>query len=216
MSNRAHITATVSGSFHRHLSAIGDAVDALRDAGVHVLSPKDPRVVAAAGEFLFVASDAVRSVRLVEDKHLEALRGSSFLWLVTPDGYVGQSASLEIGAAVAFGVPIFSLNLPFDVTLRQYVSHVQSISEAIGAVAVNGNRSTSFLIDPHASVDNAHVVLEQLRSRYELLPRCEVQRSALSALRAERLRAAAAITSLVPVGSSAEWILDSSRHSDVN
>jgi len=83
------LTATVSGSFHRHLTAIYTAVGELREAGVDVLSPADPRVVDHIGEFLFVASDRLRSIHLVQDRHLECIANSSFLWLVAPDGYVG-------------------------------------------------------------------------------------------------------------------------------
>ena len=60
------LKATVSGSFHRHLDAISVAVQELNALSVRVLSPADPRVVDAHGEFLFVASDRVRSVHLVQ------------------------------------------------------------------------------------------------------------------------------------------------------
>ena len=101
-----NLKAAVSGSFHRHMQAISAAVHELASRSILVLSPADPRVVAAQGEFLFVSSDRVRSVRLVQDRHLEAIRAADFLWLVCPDGYVGQSASMEIGFAAAAGVPI--------------------------------------------------------------------------------------------------------------
>src|SRR6266851_5357217 len=111
-----NLKAAVSGSFHRHMAAIGAAVKELTSQSIRVLSPADPRVVSAQGEFLFVASDRVRSVRLVQDRHLESIRAADFLWLVCPDGYVGQSASMELGYAVANNVPIFSTALPADLT----------------------------------------------------------------------------------------------------
>ena len=125
------LTATVSGSFHRHMDAISRAVYELTSLNVRVLSPADPRVVAQQGEFLFVASDPVMSVRLVQDRHLECIRAASFLWLVCPDGYVGRSASMEIGFAAGAGVPIFSIFPPADLTLRQYVTTSNSIEDAI-------------------------------------------------------------------------------------
>src|SRR5712692_4874871 len=118
------LRAAVSGSFHRHMERITTAVQELASLSIRVLSPADPRVVAQQGEFLFVASDRVRSVRLVHDRHLESIRAANFLWLVCPDGYVGQSASMEVGFAAAVGVPIFSTHLPSDLTLRQYVTTI--------------------------------------------------------------------------------------------
>ena len=160
------LTAAVSGSFHRHMDAITSAVHELASLSVRVLSPADPRIVAQQGEFLFVASDAVRSVRLVQDRHLESIRAANFLWLVCPDGYVGQSASMELGYAAAVGVPIIATQAPTDLTLRQYVRIVPSLSVALEVVKTlpPTHSSEGLLINPHASVEQAHVILEQIRS----------------------------------------------------
>ncbi len=128
------LTVTVSGSFHRHLAAIYMAVGEFREAGIAVLSPSDPRVIDHIGEFLFVASDRVRSIRLVQDRHLQCIGASTFLWLVAPDGYVGPSASMEIGYAIAAKTPVFSSNTPSDCTLRQYVKTIPSIQDTVAQV----------------------------------------------------------------------------------
>jgi hypothetical protein len=158
------LKAAVSGSFHRHMAAIGAAVEELASLSIRVLSPADPRVVEAQGEFLFVASDRVRSVRLVQDRHLESIRAADFLWLVCPDGYVGQSASMEVGFAAAVGVPIFSTHTPSDLTLRQYVTTIPTVPEALRIVTANSRprHKEGILIDPHASVEEAHHMLEQV------------------------------------------------------
>ena len=156
------LNATVSGSFHRHMEAITKAVHELAANSVRVLSPADPRIVAFQGEFLFVASDPVRSVRLVQDRHLDSIRAANFLWLVCPDGYVGQSASMEIGYAVSEEVPIFATHAPTDLTLRQYVKVVPSLAEAIRMTSADPHprRIPGILIDPRASVDKAHIILD--------------------------------------------------------
>jgi hypothetical protein len=158
------LTATVSGSFHRHMEAITRAVHELAALSVRVLSPADPRIVAFQGEFLFVASDPVRSVRLVQDRHLESIRAANFLWLVCPDGYVGQSASMEVGYAVRDGVPIFTMHAPDDLTLRQYVKVVPSLAEAVrmSSVEPQRRRIPGILIDPRASVEKAHYILDRI------------------------------------------------------
>jgi hypothetical protein len=158
------LAVTVSGSFHRHMHEIGSAVEELAALSIRVLSPADPRIVAAQGEFLFVASDPVRSVRLVQDRHLEAIRASNFVWLVCPDGYVGQSASMEIGFAAAIGMPIYSLHAPSDLTLRQYVKIVPSLAQAIrlAEASPRPRQSEGILINPRASIAEAHDILERL------------------------------------------------------
>ncbi len=161
------MTAAVSGSFHRHMEAISSAVRNLTARSIRVLSPADPRVVAVQGEFLFVASDRVRSVRLVQDRHLDCIRAADFLWLVCPDGYVGQSASMEIGYAAGAGVPIFATRAPSDLTLREYVTVVSSLSDAVSFAEASPRRNhpAGILIDPHASVEQAHTVLARIESK---------------------------------------------------
>jgi hypothetical protein len=74
MTRKPTLNVTVSGSFRRAMSAVQDAVYRLTDAGALVLSPADPRVVDEFGEFLFVASDRVRAIRLVQSRHLAAIK----------------------------------------------------------------------------------------------------------------------------------------------
>lgn len=159
------LSAAVSGSFHRHMDAITAAVHELAALGVRVLSPADPRIVAQQGEFLFVASDRVRSVRLVQDRHLESIRAADFLWVVCPDGYVGQSASMELGYAAAAGIPIFAAQRPADLTLREYVKLVPNLGAALSMVRVfsRPRNSGGILIDPRASIENVHIMLERVR-----------------------------------------------------
>jgi len=160
------LRVAVSGSFHRHMEVITAAVQDLAALSIRVLSPADPRVIAQQGEFLFVASDRVRSVRLVQDRHLECIRAADFLWLVCPDGYVGQSASMEVGFAAAVGVPIFSTHAPCDLTLREYVTVVPKLSAAIRRVEANARPRfpEGILVDPHASVEAARDILERIET----------------------------------------------------
>jgi len=160
------LAAAVSGSFHRHMDAISAAVHELATLSVRVLSPSNPRIVAAQGEFLFVASDPVRSVRLVQDRHLESIRAADFLWLVCPDGYVGQSASMEIGFAAGASVPIFATRPPSDLTLREYVTVVPALTDAVRAIIARPRlkRPDGLLIDPHASIEEAHKILERIEA----------------------------------------------------
>lgn len=159
------IKATVSGSFHRHMGQIADAVASLGALGVEVLSPSDPRVVDADGDFLFVASDRLRSRRLVEDRHLEAIRASDFLWVVCPDGYTGASTSGEILAAAVLGKPVFSTHSALDITIGDYVEKVGSMADAVSRAA----RIRHALRHPPVRAD--HALLDPdalLRSAYDL------------------------------------------------
>jgi hypothetical protein len=175
------VRATVSGSFHRYMPQVKEAVDQLIDAGVQVLSPADPRVVDYAGEFLFVASDDVRSIKLVQQRHMECIESSHFLWLVCPDGYVGTSAVLEMGWACHARIPICTLHAPYDVTLKELVHVVGSIPEAIeiGLRTQPRNLKSSLFIDPHGAIEEMHDELDRLAPLLQgrrKLPSAEVER----------------------------------------
>jgi hypothetical protein len=161
------LRASVSGSFHRHMPAIYSAVGELRALGVDVLSPADPRVVDHIGEFLFVASDRLRSVKLVQDRHFEAIRASDFLWVVCPDGYTGASTSAEIGFARATGTAVFADRLPLDITMQHYVTKVSSLRALIVDLGSRGQvtpvSAPHFLLDPDHSLEASIKALEQLK-----------------------------------------------------
>lgn len=159
------LKATVSGSFHRHMQPIYEAVGGLREAGVDVLSPSDPRVVDHLGDFLFVASDRLRSVKLVQDRHLLAIRASDFLWVVCPDGYTGPSVSMEVGAAYAYGVPVFCSTASTDITLAQYITCVPDLRHVTTRLAERARAACDVahvLIDPNAAIERGHRVLDDL------------------------------------------------------
>jgi hypothetical protein len=159
------LKATVSGSFHRHMPAVYEAVGELRARNVNVLSPSDPRIVDNIGEFLFVASDKLRSIRLVQDRHLEAIRASDFLWVVCPDGYTGPSTCMEIGAAHGAGVPVFASAPALDITLGEYVCRVSNYGEAIEQVKLRrqNRRATTLLLDPETIINESVDALCDLR-----------------------------------------------------
>ena len=156
---------TVSGSFRRHMGTIYEVVRDFVELGAEVLSPADPRIVDTIDEFVFVASDRVRSIKMVQDRHLECIRASDFLWIVAPDGYVGQSASMEIGYAVANQVPVFCQNRLTDVTLDKYVRRVSSIGAALplAHAARYVTSDKTFLVNPAGAIEHAHYRLDRLR-----------------------------------------------------
>ena len=157
------LRATVSGSFRRYMPAIQEAVCSLTEFGVQVLSPADPRVVDQFGDFVFVASDKLRSIGLVQRRHFAAIAASDFVWLVSEDGYVGNSASAEIGYAIAVGVPVYTDQAPSDMTIRQLVRVVGRMDDVSVDILQASMGAQGILLDPAAAVDEAHEHLEAIR-----------------------------------------------------
>lgn len=157
-------TAAVCGSFRRGLAQVQDAVRELTDLGVKVLSPSDPTVVDAFGDFMYVASDRLRNIRVVQNRHFLAVETADFVWLAAPGGYVGLSAAMEIGTAFTAGTPVYTDTAPNDLSVRQYVTVVADVGEAVRRTRRGTDSSTVLvLLDPASAVDRAHGHLDAVQ-----------------------------------------------------
>lgn len=159
---------TVSGSFHRHFIEVQGTVERFKQLGCQVLSPSEPVIVEATGDFLFVASDRLRSIKLVQRRHFECIASSHLLWVECPDGYTGPSVSAEIGFALAVGTPVFSKSALNDHTLREFVNCNYSPEQAATEVLNAERRSSSILVDPNAAIPEIESLLAHLPHTFEL------------------------------------------------
>lgn len=172
MSHPRCLRATVSGSFHRFIREVQESVIELEDLGVEVLSPAEPVIVGADGPFLYVASDLVRNMRLIQERHNECIMGSDLLWLVCPGGYMGLSATFELAVAWMAAVPVYGTTAPVDVTLRMYVNVVASIADAVAEAqalaAEASSRVQGLLVEPLETIRRVHADLDRIEDRYRV------------------------------------------------
>lgn len=161
--------ATVCGSFNRHLEDVGHDLDAFKELGVEVLSPRSSAVASIRNGFLYVEGDQHRSIRTTEDRHLEAMAHSDFVWLVAPDGYLGPSVLFELGYAIALGIPVYSRVLLDTDKLLQHSVYVKQVASPQAACLDirNGLRRRSMvpslLLDPEASLAEAEALIQEMR-----------------------------------------------------
>jgi len=113
------IKITISGSFRKHLAEVIQIIDKFEKLGVSVLSPKFIKPKNPGAEFVLFEGEDTASPKILEDRHLEIIRQSDALYIVDPDGYVGNSAVMEIGFALALGKPVFSKCQPTEFILSQ-------------------------------------------------------------------------------------------------
>ncbi len=114
--------ATISGSFKKFYQEICSAYEIFERNGIVVLSPSKSRIINPGAEFALLESDPKgASNKELEDRHLEAIANSDFLYVVSPNGYAGKSAVFEMGHANALRRPIYCSDSINDVTLEMYV-----------------------------------------------------------------------------------------------
>lgn len=110
-------TAAVSGSYRKHLEGLFAKRDELEALGVKVLFPLKSKPVNPKDEFVVLDTDETDDARELQLKNLKLIENCDFLYVYNPQGYVGASATLEIGYALKCGKQVISLETPADVTL---------------------------------------------------------------------------------------------------
>ncbi len=141
------VRVTVSGSFRKHWTDIDAVRKKLIERGGKVMSPVNGPPVLENDGFVFLRSD-VGSPDDLERGHLSAIRKSDLLYIVNPEGYLGNSVALEIGYALAWDVPIWSSETFAESPQRELV-RAGSIEEALEVV---GRRMDETTLDEEASL----------------------------------------------------------------
>jgi dCTP diphosphatase len=110
------MSVVLCGSFRRDAAGLAD-IHAELSRFFRVLSPQAVDFVDPTAAFVRLSSETGESDLDIEARHLDAMTAADFVWLHAPDGYVGSSASMELGYANALGIPIFSPMVPSESVL---------------------------------------------------------------------------------------------------
>lgn len=115
------ITAVVSGSF-KYKPEIDKAIETLEETGIKVLEPTKGWLIMPStevterlryGQVRPLPTEENLSTREIETRFLKALGKCNLMYLMNPEGYVGNSTALELGFAMAADKPIYALQ-PLD------------------------------------------------------------------------------------------------------
>jgi ADP-ribose pyrophosphatase YjhB (NUDIX family) len=112
----------IHGSFSKHFAEIKKTAEIFAAAGIEVLAPKQGELVASKDGFALFADEADQDPRLVELLYLHNLKRlgeNGFSYFVNPDGYIGKSASYELGIAQLTNTRCF-----FSHTLSDHPAYV--------------------------------------------------------------------------------------------
>ena len=135
MSNQqTRCTVTICGSFRKHFQGILAAIEEFRQHGVEVLSPKSSPIVNPGEEFAILHADGDADPKTLEERHLDAISAADAIYLYNPQGYLGASATLELGWALALGKPVYARDRPEDFTLKLFVDRVASPEQVAVAI----------------------------------------------------------------------------------
>jgi ADP-ribose pyrophosphatase YjhB (NUDIX family) len=150
------------GSFQKHFPEIQRIHRLFTVAGIKVLAPAVSEITAFQDGFAILESDTAQDQRMIELLYLHNLRQlgeNGFSYFVNPEGYIGKSASYELGIAQVTNVPCFFYNKPIDHPAYLHANSVWS-PELLAEWIVQNNRLPEPRI--HPSETTIHQLWEQL------------------------------------------------------
>jgi len=116
----------VSGSFRKHFEGISRVIKEFENLGIQVLSPKPSKVMNPEHKFI---TDDTDDPKTLEQRRLDAIEKADTLYIYNLDGYIGASATLELGWAIALGKPIYSKEQSKDFTLKFFSGKIATPNE---------------------------------------------------------------------------------------
>jgi nucleoside 2-deoxyribosyltransferase len=126
--NASPITVSICGSYHRHLKKMHKLIKECKELGIEVHIPKHAKRKSSMNGFVYLKGE-VGTPKQLQEKNFDAIARSSFVLVVNTRGYIGPSTSMEIGYAIAKGIPIFCTDQPEDFVFRLYTEYGKSLSE---------------------------------------------------------------------------------------
>ena len=129
------LEVVLSGTYRKQFEVLKQAYEEFRDLGCVILSPSNVSIVREEHGFVYMRGEETQTPESIEERHLEAIQKANFVWLHAPDGYVGQTAALEIGFANAVGVPVYAREMPTDKILASFVRLADSPSTVVGGTS---------------------------------------------------------------------------------
>ncbi len=104
------IRCVIHGSFGKHFAEIQRVARLFQTVGIEVLAPKLGELASEVDGFALFDDEAGKDPRLVELEYLHKLKrlgSNGFSYFVNPNGYIGKSASYELGIAQLTNVRCF-------------------------------------------------------------------------------------------------------------
>lgn len=121
----------ISGSYRKDFEALKRTYEEFQDLGCQILSPSSVTIVSEEDGFVYMKGEEREMPDKIEDRHLRAIQKANFVWLHSPNGYIGPTSALEIGFAHAAGVPVFGMESPKEGVFRAFVQVVASPGDVL-------------------------------------------------------------------------------------
>jgi len=124
--------ATIIGSFRKFYDQICLTYQIFEKNGIDVLSPRKSSIIDPSVDFVILKSDPKDwKEKQIQDRVLEKIVESDFVYIVNPSGYIGPTVYFEMGFAISQNIQLYSLKPAAQDLFRQYIHGVFSPEELV-------------------------------------------------------------------------------------
>lgn len=139
--NKTKFRCVLHGSFRKHFEEIKKIHRLFTENGIEVLAPAMSEIKTIEEGFAVLESDQEKDQRMIELLYLHNLKRlgeNGFSYFVNPEGYIGKSASYELGIAQVSNVRCFFQEKPSDHPAYIHKNAVWKPEQFIEFVLENG------------------------------------------------------------------------------
>jgi len=124
------LTVSIIGSYNKHLTHMRRLVRECKELRVEVLIPKYAVRKFSTNRFVYLRGENGTPKEL-QEKNFRFIDHSSFALVANPEGYIGSSTAMEIGYAIAKGIPVYCIEKPRDYIFTLYTNYGKSLPEIV-------------------------------------------------------------------------------------
>lgn len=147
---------SIIGSFRKYYTEVKEIIDLLENIGILVLSPKKSNVINPDEEFVLFETDHKNHTPVeIQLIALHRILRFDFVYVFSPNGYIGRTTSYEIGRVVERKLPLYFSESPKDLPLFIPSNSIWSPKEFVKYLSTNNKL-------PKLSVANSNGLAEKL------------------------------------------------------
>lgn len=123
---------SIIGSFRKYYSTVLNIIEVFENTGISILSPRKSNIVDPDEEFIILASDNPHhnaiEIQLIA---LHRILRSDFVYVYSPEGYIGRTTCYEIGRIVERKIPLYFSSPPRDLPIYLHSNMIWSPEDFI-------------------------------------------------------------------------------------
>ena len=151
---------SIIGSFRKYYTEVIEIIDLFEKIGISIISPKKSKVINPNEEFVLFETDNIKhkpvEIQLIA---LHRILRSDFVYVFSPDGYIGRTTCYEIGRIVERKIPLYFSELPKDLPIFMPSNSIWNPTEFVQYLSIHNKLPKIPITNPIELAEKLHIDL---------------------------------------------------------